>query len=100
MSTDVEIWQAFSSLAGRKLRRRLLLSEADRDGDDLKENRTMQVDVELRERLAEFCMVTKQRQEKAANVAIREMLERCEADPVMKERMDRARSLKEAMAAL
>ena len=60
----------------------------------------MQIDVELRERLAEFCMVTKQRQEKAANQAIREMLERCEGDPLMKDRMDRARSLKEAMAAL
>ena len=60
----------------------------------------MLVDVELRERLADYCLVTKQRQEKAANVAIREMLERCESDPVMKDRMDRARSLKEAMAAL
>jgi transposase-like protein len=60
----------------------------------------MLVDVELRERLADYCLVTKQRQEKAANVAIRELLERCEADPTMKERMDKARALKEAMAAL
>ncbi|MBZ5679189.1 MAG: hypothetical protein LAO24_03675 [Acidobacteriia bacterium] len=57
----------------------------------------MLVDVELRERLADYCLVTKQRQEKAANVAIREMLERCENDPAMKERMDKARALKEAM---
>ena len=60
----------------------------------------MQIDVELRERLAEFCLVTKQRQEKAANQAIREMLERCESDPLMKDRMDKAKALKEAMAAL
>jgi transposase-like protein len=60
----------------------------------------MLVDVELRERLSYYCMVTKKRQEQAANIAIREMLERAESDPVMKERMDRARSLKEAIAAL
>ena len=60
----------------------------------------MLVDIELRERLADYCTVTKQRQEQAANVAIREMLERCESDPVMKERMNRARSLKEALASL
>jgi len=60
----------------------------------------VQIDVELRERLAEFCLVTKQRQEKAANQAIREMLERCESDPLMKDRMDKAKALKEAMAAL
>jgi hypothetical protein len=57
----------------------------------------MLVDVELRERLSLFCMVTKQTQERAANVAMREMLARCEGDPVMKERMDRAKTLKEAM---
>jgi hypothetical protein len=60
----------------------------------------MLVDVELRERLANYCLVTKQRQEKAANVAIRELLERCEADPVMRERMVRAKALKEALASL
>jgi hypothetical protein len=37
-------------------------------------------------------MVTKQTQEKAANQAIREMLERIESDPAMKERMGRAKS--------
>jgi hypothetical protein len=31
---------------------------------------------------------------------LREMLERCEADPVMKERMDKAKALKEAIASL
>jgi hypothetical protein len=60
----------------------------------------MLVDVELRERLANYCMITKQTQERAANVAMREMLERCESDPVMKERMDKAKALKEAMANL
>lgn len=60
----------------------------------------MLVDIELRERLADYCMVTKQRQEKAANVAIRELLERADSDPVMKERMNRARSLKVELAAL
>jgi|HubBroStandDraft_5_1064220.scaffolds.fasta_scaffold1795595_2 hypothetical protein len=60
----------------------------------------MLVDFELRERLADYCTVTRQRQEKAANVAIRQMLDRCESDPVMKERMDRAKMLKEQLAAL
>jgi hypothetical protein len=36
----------------------------------------------------------------ALNQALREMLERCEAGPVMKERMGKAKALKEAMAAL
>jgi hypothetical protein len=45
-------------------------------------------------------MVTKQTQEKAANQALREMLQRCEADPVIKERMDRAKMLKEEFAKL
>jgi hypothetical protein len=34
----------------------------------------MLVDVEIRERLSHYCMVTKPTQEKAANVALREML--------------------------
>lgn len=57
----------------------------------------MLVDKEIRERLADFCMVTKQTQERAANQALREMLERCEADPPIKERMDKAKALKAAM---
>ena len=57
----------------------------------------MLVDVEIRERLNYFCKVTKQTQEKAANQALREMLERCDSDPLMKQRMDRAKELQEAM---
>jgi hypothetical protein len=60
----------------------------------------MLVEVELRERLSEYCLVTKQTQEKAANVAIREMLERCESDPLMKSRIDRAKTLKAELEAL
>ncbi|HEY6768003.1 MAG TPA: hypothetical protein VI386_24880 [Candidatus Sulfotelmatobacter sp.] len=60
----------------------------------------MLVDVELRERLSHFCTITKQTQERAANQALRELLERCEADPVLKERMDKAKMLKEALASL
>lgn len=53
----------------------------------------MLVDVELRERLLYFCKITKQTQERAANQALREMLQRVEADPLMSERMDRAKTL-------
>jgi hypothetical protein len=60
----------------------------------------MLVDIEIRERLSYYCMITKQTQEKAANHALREMLERAENDPVMKERMDRAKMLKEELASL
>jgi predicted transcriptional regulator len=60
----------------------------------------MQVDTEIREQLSYFCMVTKQTQERAANQALREMLQRAESDPAIKERMDRAKALKEEMAAL
>ena len=42
-------------------------------------------------------MITKQTQEKAANQALRELLLRADSDPVMKERMDRAKSLKAEM---
>jgi hypothetical protein len=45
-------------------------------------------------------MITKQTQERAANQALREMLERCEADPVIKERMDKAKELKAMLANL
>ena len=57
----------------------------------------MLVDVEIREHLSYFCKITKQTQERAANQALREMLERCEADPAMKARMDRAKELQAAM---
>ena len=60
----------------------------------------MLCDVDNRERLSYYCMVTKQTQEKAANKALREMLERAENDPAMKERMDRAKRLKEEFAKL
>jgi hypothetical protein len=60
----------------------------------------MLVDVEIRERLSYYCMITKQTQERAANQALRELLERADGDPSMKERMDKAKALKEAMAAL
>ena len=48
----------------------------------------MLVDVEIRERLSHYCMVTKQTQENAANLALREMLARCEQDPELKAKMD------------
>jgi hypothetical protein len=60
----------------------------------------MLVDVELREQLSYYCMVTKQTQAQAANTAIREMLARLDNDPEMKQRIDRARELKAAMDAL
>jgi predicted transcriptional regulator len=53
----------------------------------------MLVDVEIRERLSHYCTITKQTQEKAANQALRQLLERAEADPTMKERMDKAKML-------
>jgi hypothetical protein len=60
----------------------------------------MLVDIELRERLNTYCLVTKQTQERAANVAISEMLQRLDGDPLMKARMTRAIELKEALANL
>lgn len=57
----------------------------------------MLVDVELRERLSHFCTITKQTQEAAANKAIREMLDRLEHDPAMKQRMDRVAELRHAL---
>ena len=45
-------------------------------------------------------MVTKQTQADAANQAVREILERLEQDPEMKQRMDRAKELQQALAAL
>jgi hypothetical protein len=57
----------------------------------------MQVDVELRESLSHYCLVTKLTQAQAANVAIREMLQRIDNDPVMKARIERAKELQAAM---
>jgi hypothetical protein len=42
-------------------------------------------------------MVTKQTQERAANQALRELLQRAEGDPAMKERIERAKNLKAMM---
>ncbi len=55
----------------------------------------MLVDVEIRERLSHYCTVTKQTQEKAANLALRELLDRCEEDPQIKQKMDRVKAIKE-----
>lgn len=60
----------------------------------------MLVDVEIRETLTYYCMVTKQTQEKAANQALREMLLRAEQDPIVKQKMDRAKDLKAQLASL
>lgn len=60
----------------------------------------MLVDVELRDKLSYYCMVTKQTQERAANQAIREMLERTEQDPTMKQRLARAVELQQALQSL
>jgi hypothetical protein len=61
------------------------------------EKPTMVVDIDIREQLSYFCMVNKLTQEKAANVALREMLERVDQDPELKARMNRAKELHEAM---
>ena len=60
----------------------------------------MLVDVEIRKRLSYFCMVNKLTQERAANLALREMLERAETDVELKARMDRAKALHEELASL
>lgn len=59
----------------------------------------MPVDVEIRERPSHYCMVTKQTQEKAANLALREMLARCERDPKLKAD-GRVTTIKEELASL
>ena len=55
----------------------------------------MLVDVEIRERLSHYCMVTKPTQEKVQTLRCVRWLPRCEQDPAMKERMDRAKALKD-----
>jgi hypothetical protein len=60
----------------------------------------MIVDVEIRERLSYFCMVRKLTQEKAANLALREMLARCEEDPELKAKMDRVKELHDELASI
>jgi hypothetical protein len=60
----------------------------------------MIVDVEIRERLSLYCAVTKKTQMQAANLAMREMLERAEQDPTMKAKMDRVAEIKAELASL
>ena len=60
----------------------------------------MVVDLDIRERLSLFCTIHKLTQEKAANRALREMIERADNDPEVKARMDRVKALKEELASL
>jgi hypothetical protein len=60
----------------------------------------MIVDVEIRERLSLYCAVTKKNQMQAANVALREMLDRAEQDPAMKAKMSRVKAIKEELASI
>ena len=60
----------------------------------------MIVDLDIRDRLSLFCTIKKLTQEKAANVALREMLERADKDPEVKARMDRVAELKAELASI
>jgi hypothetical protein len=60
----------------------------------------MLVDLDIRERLSHYCTVTKLTQEKAANAALRLLLEQAEQDPTMKAKMDRVKAIKEELASL
>jgi hypothetical protein len=60
----------------------------------------MLVDTEVRERLGLYCAITKQTQDKAANAALRLLLEQAEQDPTMKAKMDRVAALKAELASL
>jgi hypothetical protein len=60
----------------------------------------MIVDLDIREKLGYFCTLTKQTQEKAANQALREMLQRAEQDTTMKAKMDRVAAIKAELASL
>jgi hypothetical protein len=60
----------------------------------------MIVDVEIRERLSHYCTVTKLTQEKAANAALRLLLEQAEQDQTLKTKMDRVKAIKEELASL
>jgi hypothetical protein len=60
----------------------------------------MIVDVEIRERLSHYCTVNKLSQEKAANLALRQMLERAEADQTLRSKMDRVKAIKEELASI
>lgn len=60
----------------------------------------MLVDSEIRERLSNYCTVTKLTQEKAANLALRDLLARAEEDPTMRAKMDRVREIKAELASI
>jgi hypothetical protein len=51
-------------------------------------------------KMSHYCIVAKQTQEKAANQALREMLERCEQDPELKAKMDHVKAIREELASL
>ena len=60
----------------------------------------MIVDIDIRERLSNYCSIKKLTQEKAANLALREMLDRLEQDPTIKAQMDRVAELKAELASI
>lgn len=60
----------------------------------------MLVSSEHRDKLASYCLVKKVTQEVAVNGMIGEALQRVEEDPMMKQRMERAKELKAALDAL
>lgn len=60
----------------------------------------MVVDLDIRERLSLYCTIHKLTQEKAANKALRLMLERADQDPEVKARMDRVAELKAELASI
>jgi hypothetical protein len=60
----------------------------------------MIVDLEIRERLSLYCTVTKKNQLQTANLALRELLERAEQDPLMKAKMDRVAEIKAELASI
>ena len=60
----------------------------------------MLIDVEIRERLSLYCVVTKKNQMQTANLALCELLERAEADPVLKAKMDRVAEIKAELASI
>jgi hypothetical protein len=60
----------------------------------------MLVDVKLRDRLDDYCRVKKLTQAQGANELIEKALADLENDGEMKERMDKAKMLKEELARL
>ncbi len=60
----------------------------------------MLVAKEHRDKLNTYCLIRKVTQEVAVNEMIGEALERLDGDPVIKQRMDRARDLQKQLAEL